>query len=217
MVPPRAATALRSYVSIVMTIGVSVGAPLGGALTQWIGWRWGFILQVPLSLTCLAMISWRLRTTRIAQKPENERQTTHHQDFNLLGVFLLGLSVASLMVFCQFSVEFKSKSTLGLSIILTIFFASILLFGINERYWTGTPLIPLQLIKTSGIGSIYLSQILLFFSYGGVGRLQIAFHILADRYCTDLQSYHRILDPQRKLCQHSCGYDYTANYIWKYC
>ncbi|KAJ5537050.1 major facilitator superfamily domain-containing protein [Penicillium frequentans] len=34
MVPPRAATALRSYVSIVMTIGVSVGAPLGGALTH---------------------------------------------------------------------------------------------------------------------------------------------------------------------------------------
>jgi hypothetical protein len=60
-------------------------------------------------------------------------------------------------------------------------------------------LIPLRLIKTNGIGAIYLAQIILFFSYGGVGKSYLACRTFTDRARIDLQSYHRILDPDKGL------------------
>ncbi|KAF4771823.1 hypothetical protein HAV15_004710 [Penicillium sp. str.  len=168
MVPLRKATGLRAYISIVMTIAVPVGAPLGGALTQWIGWRWAFVLQIPIGLLCLAMASWRLRRIKKRSDSQKQGEVYPRPDFNLLGIFLLGLSVASIMTICQFSGELKSKLTIGLPIASSIFFVTVLLFGINERYWTNAPLVPIKLLKTNNIGEMYLAQILLLFSYGGV-------------------------------------------------
>lgn len=180
-VPLRKATGLRAYISIVMTIAVPVGAPLGGALTQWIGWRWAFVLQIPMGLFCLAMASWRLRRIKQRSDSEDKGEVSPRPDFNLLGIFLLGLSVASIMTICQFSGELKSKLTIGLPIVSAIFFVSVLLFGINERYWTNAPLVPIKLLKTNNIGEMYLAQILLLFSYGGVGQPYLTYRTLTDR------------------------------------
>lgn len=181
MVPLRKATVLRSYISIVMTIAVPVGAPLGGALTQWIGWRWAFVLQIPMGLFCLAMASWRLRIVKKRSDAQNKGEVSPRPDFNFLGIFLLGLCVASIMTICQFSGELRSKLTIGLPIASSIFFVSVLLFGINERCWTNAPLIPIKLLKTNHIGAMYLAQILLLFSYGGVSQSYLAYRTLTDR------------------------------------
>lgn len=183
MVPPRKATGLRAYISIVMTIAVPVGAPLGGALTQWIGWRWAFALQIPLGLMCLAMAAWRLRRAKQRSDSENKEEVSvsSRPDFNLLGIFLLGLSVASLMTICQFSGELRSKLIIGLPIVSSIFLVSVVLFGINERFWTNSPLIPLKLLKTNNIGAMYLAQIILFFSYGSVCQSYLPCRTLTDR------------------------------------
>lgn len=171
MEPPRKATGLRSYISIVMTIAVPVGAPLGGALTGWVGWRWAFIMQAPVSLVCLAMASWRLRAKERVNSKNGEE--TPRTDFNLLGIFLLGLSVASVMTVCQMLSEMGSDLTIKLAIPSSVLFASLLLFGINERCWTRTPLVPLKLIKANKIGAMYIAQFILFFSYGGVSQSEI--------------------------------------------
>ncbi|OQE25287.1 hypothetical protein PENSTE_c006G07571 [Penicillium steckii] len=167
METPRKATGLRSYISIIMTIAVPVGAPLGGALTGWIGWRWPFIMQVPLSVTCLVMASWRLQATKGGARG-NEEEIRSQTDFNLQGVFLLGLSVASIMTICQIFENLESELVLKVVIPSSIFLASVVTFAINERYWTSSPLIPMKLIKTNKIGIMYVAQFILFFSYGGI-------------------------------------------------
>lgn len=173
-VSPRAATVLRSYVSMVMTVAVSVGAPLGGALTEWVGWRWAFLMQVPISILCLVMAIWRLRTTNKKQDYDYEQQS--RADLNLRGIALLGLSIISLMMIAQALGELRTQSFIELPLLSTLFVGSLALFCINERCWTSTPLVPLQLIKSNGIGAIYLAQLVLFFSYGGVGRRWLSFH-----------------------------------------
>ncbi|OQD88546.1 hypothetical protein PENSOL_c070G07543 [Penicillium solitum] len=142
-----------------MTIAVPVGAPLGGALTQWIGWRWAFVLQIPIGLLCLAMASWRLR--RIKKRSDSQKQG-------------------------EFSGELKSKLTIGLPIASSIFFVTVLLFGINERYWTNAPLVPIKLLKTNNIGEMYLAQILLLFSYGGISSHITEFWIRTKNYNNSL-------------------------------
>src|SRR5919109_949299 len=48
------------------TIGaaVAVGPLIGGALTEWIGWRWVFFLNVPIGLAAIAVTYLRVRETR---------------------------------------------------------------------------------------------------------------------------------------------------------
>lgn len=161
MVPPRTATKLRSYISIVMTVAVPVGAPLGGALTEWIGWRRAFLLQVPMSIICLATACLRLKAGK------TKYDLSSWTNLNLPGVFLLGISAATFMAICQIAGDMTFELHTALAIVSTLFVAGVLLFLINERCWTRMPLISLELIKTNGIGAIYLVQLILFFSYGG--------------------------------------------------
>lgn len=39
----------QGYINIVWATGASVGAPLGGIAADFIGWRWAFLVQAPLS------------------------------------------------------------------------------------------------------------------------------------------------------------------------
>jgi len=212
----RKATELRSYISIVMVIAVPVGAPVGGALTQGIGWRWAFIIQIPMGLVCLAMALWRLRSAKRSDS-QGERDISPRPDINLLGILLLGLLVASLMTICQFSGELRSKLTIGLPIASSIFFASALLFGINERCWTNTPLVPLKLLKTNSVGLMYLAQFFLLFSYGGVSQSCFTSRTFTDSDRADIQSYYRILDADKELWQRRRFCMYTASCFWKCC
>ena len=40
LVPKRELAAWRSYVNLVLTLGRSLGGPVGGWLTDSVGWRW---------------------------------------------------------------------------------------------------------------------------------------------------------------------------------
>ena len=50
LVPLHEVARLRSYVNVALTVGRSSGGPIGGALTDAIGWRWAFMIQAPLLL-----------------------------------------------------------------------------------------------------------------------------------------------------------------------
>ncbi|KAJ5112038.1 hypothetical protein N7532_000083 [Penicillium argentinense] len=47
IVPRREVATWRAYVNIAMTLGRSLGGPVGGWLSDTIGWRWLFLLQAP--------------------------------------------------------------------------------------------------------------------------------------------------------------------------
>lgn len=57
-------------------------------------------------------------------------------------------------------------------ILLVVELLSLGLFIVNETFWTKDPLIPLSLMKTNGIGLVYMTQILLCLSFFGVSYIQ---------------------------------------------
>ncbi|TGO63743.1 hypothetical protein BCON_0011g00870 [Botryotinia convoluta] len=63
MVPIREVAKWRSYVNIAATTRRSLGGPIGGFLTDTIGWRWSFLAQCPPTILALMLVIWKLDIT----------------------------------------------------------------------------------------------------------------------------------------------------------
>lgn len=68
--------------------GLSLGPLLGGSLTQQLGWRSIFLLNVPLGLIVLGLVLWRL---------EGEWAEAKGESFDFIGSMAYGLSLVMLM------------------------------------------------------------------------------------------------------------------------
>ena len=69
-------------------LGLSLGPPLGGLLTQSLGWRSLFLLNVPLGVIILALVQWRLKADWAEARGER---------FDLPGTLLYSLSLSMIM------------------------------------------------------------------------------------------------------------------------
>ncbi|TAQ91579.1 hypothetical protein B7494_g51 [Chlorociboria aeruginascens] len=53
LVPIEIRGAYQSYINIVFGVGATLGAALGGAIADSLGWRWEFGIQIPFLVVCL--------------------------------------------------------------------------------------------------------------------------------------------------------------------
>ncbi|KAL1957594.1 hypothetical protein VTO42DRAFT_5705 [Malbranchea cinnamomea] len=60
IVPLRDRGVWQGIINIVFATGSGLGAPLGGILADYIGWRWAFITQAPFCLTAFIMVALTL-------------------------------------------------------------------------------------------------------------------------------------------------------------
>ncbi|KAJ5224804.1 Major facilitator superfamily domain general substrate transporter [Penicillium citrinum] len=170
LAPPREVAVIRSYFGIFIPLGISTGGPFGGILTDLVGWRLSFLLQVPLGLACYFTTYWRLAT----QAEEDSKQTPEgyadpvKPDVNAPGIILLGLLLTSLMVLCHSLGGYGQAKNLR----LVISIGCVILFGLafwwNEKYRTKSPLMPLKEMLANQIWVIYLAQFLVYFSLFGI-------------------------------------------------
>lgn len=171
MAPLREVAVLRCYLQMSGTFGVTIGSPLGGLLTDLLGWRWSFLIKVPLGIFCFTMAALRLPSAtnngHSNTKEEGELDESK-PDLNLPGICLLGTVIAAIMGVCELvSEELPQKNILMTISVGTIVIGGVL-FCLNERYWTKTALVPLCLLKTNGIGLAYIAQLLTMFTFCGV-------------------------------------------------
>ncbi|KAE8333054.1 major facilitator superfamily domain-containing protein [Aspergillus sergii] len=167
MAPLNEVAMYRSYISIVLTLGVSSGAPLGGIMADLIGWRWSSAIQVPLALICSIMAAMRLPSGAGKKKAEGECALT----FDVAGMVFLSVTITVLMLLCL-SVGGEDASA-GSNPVITIVLGVVLIlsgvtFTVNEVFWANDPLIPFWLMKTRGIGLVFLSQIFILASQFGL-------------------------------------------------
>jgi EmrB/QacA subfamily drug resistance transporter len=129
-----------AYWTLVATGGAAVGLLLGGALTQYVGWRWNFFINVPVGIIISALIY------RFVPKHSREGVYT---GLDLSGATLITTSLMS-MVF-----GFSQASTWGWTNgkTLSIFAASLALlagFIFNESR-VKHPLVPLSIFKIRNV------------------------------------------------------------------
>lgn len=119
IIPPRERGRYAGYMGAVMAVATSVGPLLGGLIVDLFGWRWCFLIPVPLSILAAILI---IRTLHI---PENQRR---HPSIDLAGMTLLAVATSSLLLWVSFAgklfdwTAWPSLLLAGLAVVTTVAF-----------------------------------------------------------------------------------------------
>jgi MFS family permease len=151
LVPLRDIASYRSYVNIVSTVGRSCGGPIGGIVTQTIGWRWAFLIQAPATVFAMVLVAWKLKV-----KPKDDNLNgsnepksigTKLKRVDLPGSIFMSLTILSAMLILDMGGE-KIPWTSPIIVILAIITViGGLLFYSIEKYWAKEPVFPLRLLS----------------------------------------------------------------------
>jgi predicted MFS family arabinose efflux permease len=149
----------QGLINIVYATGASSGAPLGGLLADFVGWRWAFLGQAPLCLVAFVAVVFALKLPAREQKDWRT---------NLGRIDFLGALVLVSAVFCLiFGLDRGSNESWSLPISYAPLIASIFAFALFvfvERNIAAEPFAPGHIIFERSLFSCYLCN---FFSFGG--------------------------------------------------
>ncbi len=137
-------------------LGLSLGPSLGGFLTELLGWRSVFLVNVPLGVLILALVAWKLK---------GEWAESRGESFDLPGAVIYGLALIGLMLGLSQLPEMS-----GVVLILAGA-AGMVLFGFWETR-TASPMLNLRLFR--GNRSFTFSSLAALIHYcatAGVGYL----------------------------------------------
>ncbi|KAI0125632.1 major facilitator superfamily domain-containing protein [Xylariales sp. AK1849] len=156
LAPLREVAAWQSYLNVIATTGRSLGGPVGGWLTDTIGWRWSFLGQAPIFAVAMA-VSWfilpPLKTTEIEQADSGLRHQLSRIDF--AGALLLGLGIFSLMLPLEIAgskIPWNHPATIGLFLAGGVL---MVLFLFTEERWAKEPIFPVRLLRKPNVVLCY--------------------------------------------------------------
>ena len=130
--------------------GAAVGVLLGGIITQYLGWRWNFFINVPIGIIVL------IGAYNLVKKHESEEE---HTDLDLPGAVSV---TGALMLLVYGLVEAPSHGwTSHSSLIYFISSALLLIFFIWNENRSKHPLIPLSIFKVRNISGANLIQLMI--------------------------------------------------------
>ncbi|EPE32005.1 MFS general substrate transporter [Glarea lozoyensis ATCC 20868] len=169
MVPLRDVATWRSYVNIAATSGRSLGGPIGGFLTDTVGWRWSFLGQCPPTVIAMGLVIWKLQIPQIDQTSSvSHLSKLRRVDF--LGAILLSISIVCGLMMLEMGGQRviwtspKILSLLGSSLIAGN------LFILVEGFWAKEPIFPLRLLLNRDVVTSYIN---LAFQTGAQGAMML--------------------------------------------
>ena len=148
--PKRELVRAMTYFTVPLIIGPTVGPILGGLITHYFGWRWIFLVNLPVGLIGMAA-AWRfIREQRLDSPPR----------FDMPGFLMTGAALVLLQIAIQC---LGDEGTLPLAGLL--FLAAVLIFAGYARYarFRAHPALDLRLLRIPSFRVGVLS--------GGVSRI----------------------------------------------
>lgn len=110
--PGERGKALGIYITSVY-FGLSLGPFLGGVLTQYIGWRSIFFVNVPIGIACILLVSWKLKGDWAECRGER---------FDLAGSVIYGIAIVAVMYGLSVATEGAGFTLLAVGIVAGIIF-----------------------------------------------------------------------------------------------
>ncbi|GAD93448.1 MFS multidrug transporter [Paecilomyces variotii No. 5] len=159
IVPLRDRGVWQGVINIIYATGSGTGAPLGGILADYIGWRWAFLAQVPLCILAFITVSIMLK---IPARDKTDWKTKLRRIDFLGAIVLVGAVLGFLVGLDRGSnVSWKLPITI---ISLSVSIALFALFVIVEVYVAAEPFAPGHIIFDRSLFACYACN---FFSFGG--------------------------------------------------
>ena len=136
LVPPRERGKYMGMMAGVMSLAMIGGPLVGGTLTDHLGWRWAFYINVPLGAVALAMV------TTVLHLPKKPRQG--RIDYLGAGLLTTGITAAVLVTsWGGTEYAWKSATIIGLAVVAVV---AIALFPVVERR-VSEPIMPLSVFR----------------------------------------------------------------------
>ena len=110
--PGERGKVLGIYITAVY-FGLSLGPFLGGALTQYFGWRSIFFVNVPIGIMAILLVIWKLK---------GEWAECQSERFDLTGSVIYGLSIVAIMYGLSAATEGSGFTFLFIGIVAAIVF-----------------------------------------------------------------------------------------------
>lgn len=123
--------------------GGAVGVLLGGAITEWISWRWILLINVPVGAVLLVGVMYAITEAR---NPKAQSQV------DTLGAVAITLGLIALVYGSVLSLE----NGWGSAKVLGIFVAAVVLLGLfilNEARLAKNPLVPLSIFRNRSVSA----------------------------------------------------------------
>ncbi|GBE88178.1 Vacuolar membrane amino acid uptake transporter fnx2 [Sparassis crispa] len=155
VVPLRKRGTWQGIANIAFASGSATGAPLGGVLADTIGWRWAFLLQVPLTVLAILSVALGLRLPRADNAAF--RAKLRRVDFG--GAFTLVLAVFALLLALDrgANAAWRAPLTLCAFAVSALAFA---LFALVETRVAAEPLAPRHIVASGALLASYLCNLL---------------------------------------------------------
>ena len=160
IVPLRERGVWQGYINLIFASGAASGAPLGGLLSDSLGWRWVFIIQLPMCV--IAIIGVALLLNLPKQEHSHWRSKLQRVDF--LGALVLVAAVSTLLVGLDrgSNVSWSAVETL---VPLCVSFPLMAAFALVEMKVASEPFAPGHIIFNRSLFAAFLCN---FFSFGAV-------------------------------------------------
>lgn len=135
----------QGMASVFNGFGMGLGGPFGGFITDWLGWRWAFLLQLPLFAISFSLTSYNLTYVTPHQ---NKSTKSVLKRIDYLGSLTLLVSVGSCLIFLSTrynSILPWSDATVIVPFVLSIVF--FILFILVELYVAVEPVLAPFLLR----------------------------------------------------------------------
>ena len=169
--PPRERAKYQSFSSLVLMASGSVGPTLGGSMSQMLGWRSIFLINLPIGIIALAGLMLLLPYRRPERQPR----------IDWLGALVLAVAIAGVVLWADSQSLFGSltaPAALGLPVMSALALA--LWVGIERR--APEPIIPLSLFRDRNFALLLIVGA----TSGGIAIGMVNYHALFLQMTTGL-------------------------------
>lgn len=165
IIPLRMRGIYQGYANLIYGLGQFTGPILGSAFLAWneeSGWRWMFLIQVPMVIVAGILVQMHVHEYRQDQMSEVDFKTRfawqNFSKIDLPGSFLLSCAIISLLML------FNVDSRRSLILCVGCFFVSTISFYLVEKYVMTVNIIPPDAFQ----GILRITAFIIFFGSGAV-------------------------------------------------
>ncbi|KAI8974702.1 major facilitator superfamily domain-containing protein [Pilobolus umbonatus] len=148
LVPLRERGKFQGYGNIAFAVGSVIGAPLGGFISDTVGWRYCFYINLPFLIITIYVSSCLLTNYNLDEKESPETWISKLKKIDYAGALSIVIAVIAFLVATTLGGNIKTWydplviGFLGLSVIM------VSVFCIVEAKWAETPLMPWSIITS---------------------------------------------------------------------